>query len=271
MPFGLYELFWFFVIYAFLGWCCEVAFVTVNTGKLVNRGFLNGPVCPIYGAGMVLVLVCLYPLQQNLLLLFLGGMLVTSFLELATGWALKTLFHTSWWDYSDKPFNIGGYVCLSFSLLWGIGVVGVMRVIHPMVAHLVAAVPRAVGFWLALPVGAAFAADAVLTVITITGLERDLGELEKLGEALHRGSDALTQVVGGTALAADDRLDEGKEHLEKKLPELEARRDFLRARMAERRMLGSARLLRAFPNMKNLRHTALLEEVKADLRAKLGR
>lgn len=266
MPFSFYELFWFFVIYSFLGWCCEVAFVTVNTGKLVNRGFLNGPVCPIYGFGMVLVLVCVYPLRNNLLLLFVGGMVVTSLLELATGWVLKRLFHTSWWDYSEKPFNIGGYICLSFSILWGLAVVGVIRILHPLIARFVAWIPHTVGFWLAIPVGIAFAVDCILTVVTITGLNRDLGELEKIGEALHRGSDALTQVVGGTALAADERIDEHKERLEQRRGELEARRDFLRAHIADRRLLGATRLMRAFPNMKHQKHGALLEEFKVNLR-----
>ena len=110
-----------------LGWCLEVCFCTINTGQFVNRGFLNGPVCPIYGFGMVLVIVALTGFSGNLPALFLGGMVLTSAIELAGGWALKKLFHTSWWDYSDQPFNIGGYICLKFSLAWGLCVVVVMR------------------------------------------------------------------------------------------------------------------------------------------------
>lgn len=114
-----YELLWYFAIYSFLGWCMEVVFCTVRTGKLVNRGFLNGPVCPIYGFGMVIVLAVLGRFSDNVALLFFGGMALTSALELAGGWALKRFFHTTWWDYSDKPMNLGGYICLQFSLAWG--------------------------------------------------------------------------------------------------------------------------------------------------------
>ena len=267
MSFSFLQLFWFFVIYSFLGWCCEVVFVTVNTGKLVNRGFLNGPVCPIYGAGMVLVLICVWPLRNNLLL-FLGGMVVTSALELVTGWVLEKLFHTSWWDYSQKPFNIGGYICLSFSILWGAAVVGVVRILHLPIQKLVDSAPHGLSVGLAIPVAIAFLVDAVLTVVAITGLEKDLGELEKVGEALHRNSDALTQVVGGTALAVDGRLDERREQLEKKLPALEARRDLLHAHIADRRLMGGARFLRAFPNMKNLRHQSATEELRLHLRSR---
>lgn len=84
-----YDLLWYFTIYSFLGWCSEVIFATVTTGKFVNRGFLNGPVCPIYGFGMSLVLLVLLPFSDNIPLLFIGGALLTSAIELVGGWALK--------------------------------------------------------------------------------------------------------------------------------------------------------------------------------------
>lgn len=286
MPMTMYQIFWFFFLYAFLGWCSEVAFVAVNTGELVNRGFLNGPVCPIYGVGMVLVLLLTAPLADNLFLLFVGGMLVTSALEFVTGWALKKLFHTSWWDYSDKPFNLGGYICLSFSLLWGLGVVGVVRLVHPMIARLVEAVPYRLGLGLMIPFGLVFLADLVVTVRTIIGLNRDLGELDRVAEALHRGSDAMAIRLGSAAQLADEELDEGKEKLDAALGEgkeklaarhadLEARRDLLRGQILDSRLFGSARLLRAFPEMKHLKHSERLAELqqrmKEQLKERLGR
>lgn len=282
LPLTLYEIFWFFMLYAFLGWCAEVAFVAVNTGELVNRGFLNGPVCPIYGAGMVLVLLFTAPLADNLPLLFLGGMVLASALECATGWALKKLFHTSWWDYSDKPFNLGGYICLSFSILWGLGVVGVVRLLHPALAGLVAALPHRLGLALMAPVSLVFLADAAVTVRTITGLDRSLGELEKLAAALHRGSDAMALRLGSAALAADEELDEGRERLDAALGQgkeklaakraaLEARRDLLRGRLLDERLFGAARLMRAFPGMKHTRHAALLHELREELRQRMRR
>lgn len=278
----LYEIFWYFMLYAFLGWCAEVAYVAVNTGELVNRGFLNGPVCPIYGAGMVLVLLFTAPLADNLLLLFLGGMVLASALECVTGWALKKLFHTSWWDYSDKPFNLGGYICLSFSILWGLGVVGVVRLLHPVLAGLLAAVPRRLGLAMMAPVSLIFLADAAVTVQTIIGLDRSLGELEKLAAALHKGSDAMALRLGSAALAADEELGEGREKLDAALGEgreklaahraaLEARRDLLRGRLLDERLFGPARLMRAFPDMKHTRHTALLHELLGELRARMRR
>ncbi len=139
--FSLYHVLAFFLIYSCTGWCLEVIFAAATTGQLVNRGFLNGPVCPIYGFGMIIVLFALTPLQDSVLLLYIGGVILPSALELVGGWALYKLYHTRWWDYSDFPFNIGGYICLEFSLLWGVGTLVVMRIVHPVVAGLVDMVP----------------------------------------------------------------------------------------------------------------------------------
>ena len=101
--FSLYHVLAFFLIYSCTGWCLEVIFAAATTGQLVNRGFLNGPVCPIYGFGMVIVLFTLTPLQNSVLLLYIGGVILPSALELVGGWALYKLYHTRWWDYSDFP------------------------------------------------------------------------------------------------------------------------------------------------------------------------
>ena len=86
--FSLYQIFAYFLVYSCIGWCLEVVYAAVSTGQLVNRGFLNGPVCPIYGFGMIIVLFLLTPLQHSLLLLYIGGVILPSTLELAGGWAL---------------------------------------------------------------------------------------------------------------------------------------------------------------------------------------
>ncbi|HVI41432.1 MAG TPA: putative ABC transporter permease, partial [Anaerovoracaceae bacterium] len=110
----------YFIIYAFLGWCTEVVYAAAKTGQFVNRGFLNGPYCPIYGFGVLFVIYLLHPVIDNLLYIFLGSVLITSAIELAGGYILEEIFHQKWWDYSDMPLNIGGYICLFFSLMWGL-------------------------------------------------------------------------------------------------------------------------------------------------------
>ena len=118
VPYSWFQILWYFYIYGFLGWCSEVAFAAVAHGKFVNRGFVNGPICSIYGFGVMSVLLVLGPLKSSFWLLFGGSVLFTSAIEYLTGWVLEKVFHDKWWDYYKRPLNIKGYVCLEFSVLW---------------------------------------------------------------------------------------------------------------------------------------------------------
>ena len=219
--FSLYQVFAYFLIYSCLGWCLEVIYAAVTTGQLVNRGFLNGPVCPIYGFGMVIVLFALTPLSHSLLLLYLGGVILPSALELVGGWALYKLYHTRWWDYSDYPFNIGGYICLEFSLLWGVGTLIVMKLVHPIIADAVALIPPLVGLILMFLLYAIYAADTIATAFAASDLARDLDALEKVADSMHAVSDAMTELLGTNAMAMDQKMDESR--LQFKLAAAEAR------------------------------------------------
>ena len=219
--FSLYQVFAYFLIYSCLGWCLEVIYAAVTTGNLINRGFLNGPVCPIYGFGMVIVLFALTPLSHSLLLLYLGGVILPSALELVGGWALYKLYHTRWWDYSDYPFNIGGYICLEFSLLWGVGTLIVMKLVHPIIANAVALIPPLVGLILMFLLYAIYAADTIATAFAASDLARDLDALEKVADSMHAVSDAMTELLGTNAMAMDQKMDESR--LQFKLAAAEAR------------------------------------------------
>ena len=223
--FSLYQILAFFLIYSCLGWCLEVIYAAVSTGQLVNRGFLNGPVCPIYGFGMIIVLFTLSPLADNLLLLYLGGVILPSVLELVGGWALYKLYHTRWWDYSDFPFNIGGYICLEFSLLWGVGTVVVMKAVHPVIAGFVEMVPQMVGFVLMCILYACYAADVVVTAFAASDLARELDALEKVADSMHAVSDAMTELLGTTAMDVDQKMDESRLQLKLAAAALRAKAD----------------------------------------------
>ena len=115
-----YHLINWFIIYSFFGWVWETCYVSIKSGKYVNRGFINGPFCTIYGCGAVSVYVILRPVSGNLLWLYIGGVVVATALEYVTAVLMETIFHTSWWDYSEKPFNYKGIICLESSLAWGL-------------------------------------------------------------------------------------------------------------------------------------------------------
>ena len=131
-----------FFLYGFLGWCAEVAFAAVRYKKFVNRGFLNGPICPIYGVGVMLVVELLDPYRDNLVLLYILSAVLVTVLEWVTGFLLEKIFHHKWWDYSNMPLNLNGYVCLLFSLIWGVACVVIVYFIHPLTAGLLSLIPE---------------------------------------------------------------------------------------------------------------------------------
>ena len=203
----------FFFIYAFLGWCVEVSFVAITRGKVVNRGFLNGPVCPIYGVGMVGILYVLEPLKDNAIVLFIGGVVICSVLELFTGWILDKIFRMRWWDYSENRFNIGGYICLEFSIKWGLGSMIMVNMIHPMIYGVVSKIPLMVIYALLVIFAIAYIIDIIVTVKEIVGFRKSLGQLEKIADGLKDIGDQLKDVVGNSAITVSEKTEEGKEKL----------------------------------------------------------
>ncbi|MDY4660595.1 putative ABC transporter permease [Pseudoflavonifractor capillosus] len=284
-----YEYMWYFFLYAFLGWCCEVCFAAGKSGKFVNRGFLNGPLCPIYGFGVVLVVGLLTPVKDNVFLLFLCSVLLTTALEWLTGFVLEKAFHQKWWDYSRMPFNLNGYVCLLFSLMWGLACLLIMDVIHPMVAGFVAAIPHTLGVVLLAVFTVLALADLAATVATVVGLNKRLRQLEELAAKIHEVSDSLGERLADTTLAVSEKGEALKESAGERRAQREeeqaklrtAREEALRRReaaLAELRSaneallstyrFGQKRLLKAFPDMKSVRHSEALEQIKARLTAR---
>lgn len=267
---------WYFFAYSFLGWCAEVVFAALKNGRFVNRGFLNGPWCPIYGSGLVAVLYLLLPFQQNLLLLYLGSVVLTTAIEFVTGLGMEKLFHQRWWDYSKMPLNIGGYVCPLFSLIWGVACVLIVDVLHPRIAALIQLIPSPWSLVLLCVLGGVFIVDICVTVGTVTRLNRRLTQIDDLATALRLVSDRLGMTMTDGALAVkatDDRVcDElvsAKEQVRKALFAAdEQSRAELKARYAdliEKLDRGQRRLLKAFPAIRSIRYPAALNDVKEKL------
>ena len=217
----LYQILWFFVVYSILGWCLEVIYHAVTLGKVINRGFLNGPVCPVYGFGMLAVLLFFDSLQtdvsdSNFLFLYSGGVVLATAVELIGGWALDKLFHARWWDYSDKPFNLNGYICLEFSLIWGFIVVLAYRVIHPTVAGLtVSLLPVWLGSVLLGILYLTYIADLFVTVATVRGMNRNMEEIEELRKKLRIVSDSMSKKIGNESIHSAQVLEEKKAQAER--------------------------------------------------------
>lgn len=270
-----------FFLYSALGWGSEVAFAALSEHQLVNRGFLNGPVCPLYGSGMVAILVLLGPWIHNPIVVFFGGMVITTAVEYIAGKLLYWLFGAQWWDYSMYKYNFQGLVCLRFSFFWGIGCLVLVLGIHPVLAGLILRIPQPVLFGSCLFFLLLFTVDLIVSVASAFGLNKRLAQLEDARKALRRGSDLLTNFVGTNVLTADEMFDEQKlqlalAKLQGKENAAEMQRQFLafqRDAMAKyqaaaqklehQRFFGAGHLLRAFPDMTNTAYRDTLAYLKA--------
>lgn len=272
----MYTFLSLFLIYSFLGWCVEVSFAALTSGRFVNRGFLNGPLCPIYGFGVVLVLYCLDPLKEHLLPLFFGSMVLTSLLEWITGFLLEKLFHQRWWDYSNEPFHLGGYICLRFSILWGLACVFVVRLVHPTVNLLLRMVPTAVG-WLVLAVSALLLlVDLLATVSAVNRLNRRLTQIDEFAAKIREASDELGENLAERVLEAAERGTDLREELDIRKARMQVqsarRRAELLAELTEKKARLQAaldtdsfvqhRLMKAFPGMRSTDHAQALEHLR---------
>lgn len=271
MPESIYQAVWIFLIYAFLGWCCEVAFAAVHKGKFINRGFLNGPACPIYGFGMLIVVTLLWGLRHNLILLFLGSAGLTTALEFVTGFLLERVFYDKWWDYSDKPFNVKGYICLEFTILWGLAAAFVVGAVHPFVFMIINKTPFVPGVILMAVFLVIFITDLAITVTALAKLPKKLNAMLEAERALKAISDKIGENISDTAIAAKEkggelieenkpRLDELKAEYEKKAAEYKKR--------FESRGFVNKRIFKAFPRLKKGRYKAIFErfsEKRTDL------
>lgn len=231
----MYQFLWIFFVYAFLGWCTEVSYAALRTGKFVNRGFLNGPVCPIYGCGVVVVLAGLEPLKGNFMLLFLGSVVLTSALEWATGFVLEKLFRQRWWDYSDKPFNLGGYICLEFSIMWGFACLFVVDILHPSIEFFIRLIPHTLGWVLLGLFSAAMAVDLAATVRTIAKLNRQLDQIDQLARRLKTASNEFGENLADRVLEAAERSADWKEDWEAAAEEWSQRRAEFQVQLAQRK------------------------------------
>ncbi len=123
----------YFFIYAFLGWICEEIFCVVSTHEFVKRGFLLGPICPIYGYGALILILFFNDYKKKPVSLFILASIIFSIFEYITDFFLQALFATRFWDYSGFFLNINSRITLSFAVLWGFGSLIIIKFLHPFI------------------------------------------------------------------------------------------------------------------------------------------
>lgn len=302
MLFGLtyYEIFFYFLVYSFLGWCTEVVYHAIKFHIVVNRGFLNGPVCPVYGFGMVTILALQNMLphssSQSTGSLFLLGFVFCTLIELIAGWLLDVCFHARWWDYSHVPLNFHGYICLPFSVLWGVGVVLVVKLLHPF-THSFVHLPLYNTWtgWLLLCICyIVYIIDFILTAAALIGLNKKLKEIDVASDRMRLLSDRLSISLGDAGLTAavnaenahvktellketvvdntKDSLWALQENVAKSKKEFyEKSEAFKQAVLRKKEYRIVRRLLTAFPTLQGKKHQDFFDDLKEKLRKQRNR
>lgn len=287
-------LFLLLLLYSLLGWCGEMVYCSLCQRKFCEkRGFLNGPICPIYGHGALLVLVALDGGCQNPILTFLLGMLLTSIVEYITSFAMEKLFHMRWWDYSRYRFNINGRVCLRNSALFGAACVLLCHGVGPRLTIFIARlIVRGSGVPMAAALSVLYGADIVLSVRSalqirarlekLHAIEHELSEkLEHLREEHRQAREAQLIHLEEAIVSARHDLEEKRsdamhavqsrlEPLSGELAQhLEAARRDAKQRMKalyEKPDIFERRLLQSFPAMHSPRHGEALEKLREYLK-----
>lgn len=191
MLYAMTDLIWLFFIYSFAGWCMEVCYAALRRKKFVNRGFVNSPVCPIYGFSAVLFAVFLPELTERPFFLFLGGMLLASLTEYATGMLMEKIFQRKLWDYSEIKYNLSGYICARYCLLWGLLALTAMLFLNPALCGILKEIPGPVTLaaqWLA---SGLLLLDFITTSMAVLGMKLKAGRLTRLSRKMKHTSRLL--------------------------------------------------------------------------------
>lgn len=297
----------YFTIYSIIGWICEVIYCSLLAKRLVNRGFLAGPYCPVYGFGALFIIWILEPVEFSIPIIFISSIVITSTVEYITGWLLETFFATKWWDYSQSRFNIEGRVCLKNSVYFGIMSVLLVKVVHPFTEYLVLSLPVLYLNIAVLLLLAAFTVDSIFTLNALVNLNERLKKLYEFTEELRRNADIgewfnekeflksfekLKVMLEDGKAGLSHRIEEGKAGLNHKIEEgkaglnhkLEEGKNDLNKKLRENfealtsRNGSVQRLFGAFPHMRSIRYNVqlshlkeILQDIKRDLKQKVSK
>ncbi|MGN0603791.1 MAG: putative ABC transporter permease [Oscillospiraceae bacterium] len=238
--YSLYQMALMFCFWSFIGWCIEVCYMTIETGEYQNRGFLNMPICPIYGFGVLIIAVFSRPIADKPLLLFVISLVLCTTLELVVGLGMEKLFNTRWWDYSHERFNYRGYICPKVSILWGLGCVFVIKVVQPLVEAATIRIPFRFGIIFIAVMGVLIALDLTASLCAVANLNKRLKQIDDISALMLKGSIKI-----GEKLATE--TNEILEKYEKLL--------VIKDKQTER-------FLKAFPNIRSVTHSESMEALK---------
>lgn len=265
-----------FILFSVIGWICEVIYVGVfSEHKFVNRGFLHGPLCPIYGVGGLLILMLPVRLQNPVWVLFISGTFFCSVVEYIGSWALEKMFHTTWWDYSNHkitikgktiPLNIRGRVCLKNSLLFGVMSVVGIKFVQPLIEKFLNLFSDLALIIISDALLVIFIVDLVATVHKLVDFSVYMTKLKEFGESL---KDRYEKESWFRSNSLKDMIQSVKEHSSVE------REKFSSALLEKLEKINlnhkaSESLMKRFPKMKSASFNAPLSMIKEKLNERIA-
>jgi len=257
----LLQLLTYVLIYSFAGWVLESVSKTIEQRKFVNSGFLNGPFCPIYGFGALIMILFLDSLQAKPILLFIVAFITLSIWEYIVGVFLEKVFKTKYWDYSDIKFNFQGRVCLKNSIFWGVLGVIFIRYMHPFIEGYVIQIPINMLTYIDIMIAMAIVVDTVASIIAITNFESASNKLNELSNNIKDKMEELNILKDKGKSKTKDIEKTTVENIEKMIYDLKLAQNRLKIKMYKR----AIRWKKAFPSMKSETISEFLNQ-KIDLK-----
>lgn len=276
LEYSVLDYIFYFFFYSFIGWFFESCYCSIRPKKWVNRGFLRGPICPIYGTGGLVMMICLLPLRHitenlylNELLIFIAGAILCDIVEFMTSYIMEKLFNARWWDYSNKKFNIQGRICLTHTFYWGTCSCLFVFVLEPIMnLYLVGQVSESSRNILTYIFLTVFAFDLLDTVIHALGIRDISSKFMKLSEEISEFAIQVYSTVGGKSENESEAM---KKELNEKFDELRSNYDKFKSDLKDIKSKSKKRLFKAFPFLKDgmAKQDKLLEDLFADLKDKI--
>ena len=270
--FAIYELpFWsaflIFILFSFIGWISEVIYVGVTSAhKFVNRGFLHGPLCPVYGFGGVVILMLPPSLYATWIPLFFASMILCTTVEYFVSWLMEKLFHTRWWDYSHYKIQLNGRICLLNSILFGFLGVVVIHFVYPLMIDLLNSLGQKVINVSGVIILAVLSVDIFFTVRKLVDFANVMKKLKELGETLnsHYGQEewfkkgSFIDMINSVIERADNRKEEFNQKILEKIDKVQNLR------------LPSVELfIKKFPSIKSTKYKDELNMIKEKIHQKI--
>lgn len=263
-----------FIIYSFAGWLYESILCSVEERRFVNRGFLNSPVCPIYGSGAILVVVTLGNIK-NPLEVFLLGVVLTGILEYLTSYIMEKLFNAKWWDYSERKFNINGRVCLLGAFVFGLMTLLAVYILNPFISSILIKIDYKILLPISILLIILLSIDLIVTVCNLINLNDRLAKLQKEINMYIENTKAKSSIIIEESRHVKEHIIEEskikKEKIKDSFIELFEESEFYSEKfkkILKEKTFQDIRLIKAFPNIKSTKYREAFEKFKDNIKKK---